>query len=109
MHKERNLPSISISTTPPNNIARFLWTHMENPARGPGGIPLFFTYHQEKKKYKRTTIYIHHKGKLWSIGEKEKEKKSTLFHSQVLGSRDHISEWTIPFSEMLLSDETSLE
>ena len=33
----------------------------------------------------------------------------TLFHSQVLGSRDHMSAWTIPFSEIFLSDETSFE
>lgn len=33
-----------MSTTPPNSKARLLWTHMENPARGPGGIPPFFTY-----------------------------------------------------------------
>jgi hypothetical protein len=33
----------------------------------------------------------------------------TLFHSQVRGSRDHISAWTVPFSDAFLSEETSLK
>lgn len=43
-------PSISISTTPPKSNALFLWTQMENPARGPGCIPLFFTFYMEDEK-----------------------------------------------------------
>lgn len=46
---KKNEPSTSISTTPPNSTALLLWTHMENPARGPGGIPLFFTYEDERE------------------------------------------------------------
>lgn len=37
------LPLTSVSTTPPKRMARFLCTHIENPALGPGGIPSFLT------------------------------------------------------------------
>lgn len=39
-----------MSTTPPKRTALFLWTQTENPARGPGGIPLFFTYTKNNTK-----------------------------------------------------------
>jgi hypothetical protein len=65
---------------------------MENPARGPGGIPLFFTYHQEKKSIKGQQYTFTIKGNFDLLEKRKRKKKSTLFHSQVLGSRDHISE-----------------